>query len=368
MGGLPALIFCAALGQAGNDTRAEPSVEVRPLSTNLRCWRGVSERTEKLEQPGFIFETDHLGTEGEEAGRFQTEGAQLVVLRGVRAAKEEGLSLSRRENRLVLRLYKGSVLVQSHESDVDVEVETQHGRVTGKEVYFLVTVADDATQISVIDGKVTFSNTLGSVDVEDGMSSRASKGQQPTVAREDDSAKGAAGEPENLIPNPGFEQGLPPWSARAEPRSGKLTLRLDRDVRRRGGSSLRVSLENTGALSRLVPMRRVKKVLKPGTRYLFRLYYRVEDFKRNQGNGQLAVVIWTGELKQDPGEMLPDVFNDRWDTVEGRWARYDCVFKATGPDIAFVVLLPEDPDATSGTVWLDDFLLMEIPAMNRKQP
>src|SRR5688572_12840289 len=119
------LLFVLLIALQDPPTTEGPApVALQPVSGAIAVWRASGERTELLDKAGRVWPADRLGTASGEPGRFSTEGPLLVHLRNIRAASGKGLSIERKADRLALRLYRGTAIVESFESEI--ELETPH--------------------------------------------------------------------------------------------------------------------------------------------------------------------------------------------------------------------------------------------------
>jgi carbohydrate binding protein with CBM4/9 domain len=346
----------ALLGARPQQTTTAPE-EVIPLQAAagaLHVWRAAADKVEPLEKSGRVSAMDRVGTLNGDAARFTVEGPLTVLLRGIRVGKGAGLALERKAGKLVLKLYKGTVVVESYESEI--EVETPFGKVAGKQVYFVATVDEKSAKVVALEGKVTFSNDLGSVTVGEGLSSEADKGKAPSPPRlhgpgEADFAHAHEAEG-NLIRNPGFEEKLQDWLI------DFLPAQEDAKIVHGGVRSLRVSLKDTAANQPILPAKSVKGKLKPGSSYLFRFYVRTEKFARDGKPADFKL----GIDRTGKGVANDSKYHFEFPGSEGSWAARRVTFEATGPDLWFAFYTATAGGPYAGTLWFDDFYLAEIPA------
>ncbi len=138
-----ALIAGAALAQ--DQTVAESHPLVHPLAGKVSVWRAVGDRIEPMEKPARVAPADRLGTLTGTPAQFSAEGALLVLLKGIRVSREKGLALERKADRLTLKVYEGTVVVESCEATI--ELETPHGRISGRQVYIIASVDEKSTRV-----------------------------------------------------------------------------------------------------------------------------------------------------------------------------------------------------------------------------
>src|SRR5262245_2478562 len=209
-------LFAACLGVQGTTASApEPAVPVEPQEGELRLWRFKADKAERVSGPVRVAPQDHLGSAAGTPARISVDGGLFATIKGVEAGAEEGLSVSRTDKKITLRLFRGKLVVDS--VDVEVAVVTPHAKVEGKSVYFLVDASKESSRIVPIDGKLKLYPDLGGP-------LEAGPGETVTVAKGKEPVRGKSGNPEaevlwttsletgkNLIKNPGFERGLEDW-------------------------------------------------------------------------------------------------------------------------------------------------------------
>lgn len=337
------------------DTTAAPAefIPVQIVSGNLQAWRAAGDKVEPIEKSGRVTPADRLGTLNGDPARFSTEGSLVVQLRGIKVSSGKGLALERRGGTLAMKLYKGTLVVESYESEI--ELETPFGKVQGKEVYFLATVDEKSTKVVALEGKVTFTNDLGSVTLGEGTSSGAEAGKSPTTPKASSAAEvetARALEERNLISNPGFENRLQDW------KPDYIKFFDDTKVFHSGRSSGKAVAEGYPSNQPLVPARTLTGVLKPGTRYLFRFYTRSEGFNASGKPGEFKLVLdRSGQNKgRDTSThyLIP--------SSDGAWTVHRFMFEATTPDLWFAMYCGDQKAPYNGVVWVDDFFLGEFPA------
>jgi hypothetical protein len=348
-------LLLAVLGCIQDPTTVEgpPPVSVLPASGTLAVWRAVGDRTELLDKASKVWPADRLGTPGGEPARFTTEGPLLVHLKNIRAAAGKGLSIERKADRLALRLFKGTAIVESFESEI--ELETPFGKAAGRQVCFVATVDEGSAKVIAIEGRIRFSNDLGSVTLSEGQSTTIEKGKAPDAPK---TASHAEPEPAaNLLRNPGFEEKFDDWPIVFEP------VAEDLKVYRSGRRSLRCSPKDWAASNPLIPPKAVKGVLKPGSRYLFRFFLRSEGWVRDGKPALIKIVVDA----QSKGAMAPPHHHVEVPVSEGAWSARRVFFEALGPDATFHIHAATEAGLYSGTLWFDDFALVEFPAAPKKE-
>lgn len=345
-GRLEIICLCLLL----QDTQPDDGPVVKPMSGKVSVWRKTGDKIETVEKEARVSPDDRLGTPNGEVAKFSTEGSLVVLMKGIKVGPDRGMSLTRSGKKLVVQVVRGSVVLESYESEI--EVVTPHGKAGGKSVYFIATVEEDKTTVVALEGKVTFSNDLGEVTVDEGESSTAGKGKapqkpRPTVASETEWVRDEG----NLIPNPGFEDGLDGWEFRDPP------LREDAKVARGGRKSARATLNRDSQSIPVLGARTVKGVLKPGTKYLFRFYVRTEGYARD---GK-PVPLKLGIDRTGKASWADTKFHFEFEPSESDWAARRFTFEATTADLSFEVFSATERGLYTGTIWFDDFYLAEFP-------
>lgn len=341
------------------DTTTAPaeSIPIQVAGGTLSAWRQASDRIEAIDKAGKVAPADRLGTLSGEPARFSTEGAIVVQLRGIRVSSGKGLAVERRGGKLALKLYKGTIVVESYESEI--ELETPSGKIAGKEVHFVATVDEKSTKVVALEGKVTFTNDLGTVTVGEGSSSEADTGKPPGAPKPSsprDVEAVRAAEEGNLVRNPGFENRLEDW------KPDYLPIIDDTAVFHSGRRSMKVTFKDYPPNQPIFPPKLVKGALKPGSRYLLRFYVRTENFVAAGKPAEIKFVIdRTGTGKGSESQhhyLLP--------ASEGAWSVHRFMVEATTPDLWFSAYCGNPPGNYSGTVWYDDFYLAEFPGTPAK--
>src|SRR5207248_2405879 len=151
------------------------------------------------------------------------------------------------------------------------------------------------------------------VTIVEGQSSQAEKGKAPSKPKpagraESEVARTLEAE-SNLIPNPGFEDGLTGWKSNYPP------ILEDIQVVHGGKRSCKCPVKTEGQSEPVLPARTVKGVLKPGARYLVRFYVRTEAFLCNGKPGTLKFAF-------DPGRALDadTAVHTPFEASEGAWS------------------------------------------------
>jgi hypothetical protein len=344
------------------DTTTAPAefIPVQVVSGSLQAWRSVGDRVEPIDKVGRVTPADRLGTLTGDPARFSTEGSLVVQLRGIRVSSGKGLAVERRGGTLALKLYKGTLVVESYESEI--EVETPFGKVQGKEVYFLATVDEKSTKVVALEGKVSFTNSLGSVTLGEGSSADAEAGKAPApraAGASDVEAARALEEQRNLISNPGFENRLQDWKP---PEWMAKTFTEDPKIAHSGHSSARVTIENFPPNQPLIPPHTLKGVLKPGTKYLFRFYVRTEGFNAAGKPGEFKLVLDRTGLNKGSDTSTHYLVP----SSDGSWSVHRFMFEATTPDLWFSMYCGDLKGPYNGLLWLDDFFLGDFPSSPAK--
>jgi hypothetical protein len=356
LGLLAAAVFLSGWTQ---ESKTEASrTTVAPLGGDLRVWRSATRKVEKLPAPAAVAAEDHIGAANKGVARLGVGSEVILTLKGVDAGPEEGLSILAGERAVQLRLYRGRVLVESF--NVQIAVDTPAGRVEGKSVALMVEATEEGTRIIPIDGPLKVTNSLGALDAGPGETVAMKTGAAPTkkhsgAADADLSwASEVEGSP-NLIPNPGFEDGLKSWMAVTV--NGKAFARIDHNVVHSGGSSVRIDLQNEPLVDLKVDsgfdsgncLLYQSGTLAPG-KYLLRLWVRTENYTVKSKDAGPAVSLGTRPL------VCP--------SAAGQWR---CVrfIVDIAPQEYTRLRFPVNPEGSkdvvlSGTIWVDDLSLISI--------
>lgn len=326
---------------------------VRPVYETLAVWKAATGKVEAV-GPGLrVTPGDRLGAPGGAYACFAVEGDNLISLRGVVAAEDKGLSLERHGAKLVAKLFDGKLLVESFQSEI--QVETAHGRIEAKTAAFLVEVSGGKTRVVALDGTLTFSNTLGSVKVEAGKESVAESESAPTAPApaKPGADKDLTGPPpaRNVIRNPGFEEGLKFWNPRSDSKTPCTS--LDEEIAYTGRRSVHLDVSNRvfgpGRKSSHWLGFSQALELKPGHRYLLRVYVRTDA---RAGKGVPLVTIGGVE---SPSIFRPAPLSD------GTWQLVRGIVRANKADGAISIEADISSESYDFQIRADDFALVELP-------
>jgi hypothetical protein len=373
------LLYRPAESSPGQETTVSDQVaEINPLSGEILVLRAQSRKAEKVTQVAKVTPQDRVGTAGGSPGRISIDAACMVTLKGVTATEGEGLSVDRVGKTLTVRLHHGRILVETFA--VEMALETPQGRVEGKSLYFLAEVGRESTRIVAIDGELKVSNDLGKMDVGSGETVSLRNGAGPAKGPPADPDKDLAGaaaleEPFNLFKNPGFELDLKEWFSLRY--ANKALAGIDDTMAHGGRKSVRIQLPNISLTPPAVPADAYgngnaalcalldSRGLKPGARYLLRMWIRTENYAVD-GKPVPFSFLSRGLVlpEQPPGDGSSLC---RCPLAEKKWtcARFVLVARPRSEKEPFVLNLPDgapDRGLFSGTVWLDDFFLAQIPA------
>lgn len=337
-----------ALAQDTKQTEQE-GIPILPLHGKIHIY---TSRLEPVEKETLVGQNDRIGTATGDAARFSTEGGLVVGMKGIKVAQGTGLGLSRNGGRLVLQLFEGNLVVESYESEI--EVKTPHGRVEGKQVYFVVQVTEKATRVIAFEGKLTFTHDLGgTTTVDEGAAMDLTK-KTGTKVESPDLDWVSAAEGPNLIKNPGFEEGMRDWNSRYPP------LAEDTKIVHSGKRSYKHVLQSVNPNSPLFPPQEIKGPLRAGSKYMLRFFIRTEKFMCDDKPAQFKLMI---DLTGVAREKWPDTKHHyQFSGSDGAWTSRKVIFEAAGTDVAFGMDTGRAKGKYSGTVWFDDFALREVPA------
>jgi hypothetical protein len=339
-------------------TKTEDLPVVRPLSGKVSVWRASPDKIEAVEKEIRVAAADRLGTLNGDVAKIATEGSLVVLMKGIKVAGGKGLSIERKGDKILLKVHKGSLAIEAYESTI--EVDTPNGKAEGKEVYFLVTADENETKVVALDGKVTFSNDLGSVTLGEGQSSVGEKGKAPTKPRtasatEFEWVRPAEAE-SNLIKNAGFEDGLDGWNAEFP------VIKEEHKIVHSGQKSCRFNVKVEGQSEPVMPTKTLKGVLKKDARYLLRYYLRTESFARDGKPAGLKI----GIDRNGRGTWEDTTHHFVFAASEGEWAARRFPFVATGADVSIGLFTSTDRGRYTGTIFFDDFYLGEFPSIPSK--
>ena len=332
------MIAVALLLVLAQDTQPQTPVEILPLSGDVQVWRHKTKKPEKAAGKVTVQPEDRIGTGTGVVSRISIDADVVLILKGVEANDNAGLSAAHVGKKLRLKLYKGSAVVESVEAEVSVE--TPHGKVEGKTVYFLLEVQPDKSRIVAVDGTLAFTTTLGRLTLEGGESVTAD-GKKPPVKgtmTDADRVSTTSGEPAvNLIQNPGFEENLSEWI-------GPLAAVDDKALS--GKKCARVDVPNPPP-GKYILWQGHYGILTAGTRYLFRAWVRADK----EGTVTLAF-NWSVKDQAFKGEA-----RRTFPVTPGAWkcVRFFVTPQADGYEL---VVLP----GAAGTLRFDDFFLSPLPA------
>lgn len=361
MRGWAAVVLVGVLSQ-DQATQTQTPVEVQPLSGEFLVWRHRTKKPEKTAAKTVVLPEDRIGTATGVVSRVSI-GDVVLILRGVDAAGNAGLSAQYAGKKLLLKLHKGSAVVESLEAEVSVE--TPHGKVEGKTVYFLLEVLHEKTRVVAIDGPLAYTTTLGGLTLEAGESATGDSKKPPTksgetVADKDMSWASPAESKVNLVQNPGFEDGLDEWLGMEH--QGRTLLSVDEKTLRSGKKAARISLPN------LVPGKDTGNrtwllfeghygVLTAGTRYLFRAWVRSENYTCDGKEGTLTLALqWSLKEQAFKGEFRKTV-----PVVPGAWKCVRFFVTAQADGFELYVFPGTEGKPVNGTLWFDDFFLAPLP-------
>lgn len=346
------LILCL-LAQDTAITPAE-SIPVQVVAGNLQVWRSAADKVEPIEKAGKVTPADRLGTSGGEAARFSTEGGIVVQLRGIKVSSGKGLAVERRGGTLALKLYKGTIIVESYESEI--EVETPFGRISGKEVYFLATVDEKSARVVALEGKITFTNDMGAITLGEGTTAEAGAGKAPgPKASSGADLDIARAEERNMIVNGGFENRLEEW------KKDYMPFFDDAKVAHTGRASGRYSFGGDRDNQPILPQR-VIKGLTPGRRYLYRFYVRTENFQAAGKPAEFKMAFNTGGKNDNRATSREQLCP----ASEGAWTVHRFMFEATSPELWIAMFAGDAKGPYTGQIWFDDFYLAEFPSAPSK--
>lgn len=352
--GLVPTLLAALLLSAQDDTQTSNAPEIEPSIGDLRVWRARSKQIEKVMAKVRVEPADRIGSTGGAVARLSLMSQVLITLRGVQAAADQGLAVEGIKPKFQLKLYRGSILVECVEAEV--EVASPHGRVSGRAVSFLLEVTPQATRVVAVDGEITFTSSLGTVQLEPGQTTLARQTQGPenkapaNLERELSWVAAAEG-PLNLVPNPGFEQALSGWTT--DPYQGRPMPKADDTVRHTGKASARIDIPAGHTALPRCPLRTDLR-LTPGIRYFLRVYIRLENYTIDGREGEVKVHAWFATDKS------PRNFESNAVRGQGRWLCARIIF--TAPDAVFGLGVPRFEEARkyTGTVWIDDVYLAPL--------
>jgi hypothetical protein len=348
-----ALVWAGALWMGAQDpgTTSEELPTIRAVQGDLHVWSSSKDKLLPVAEALRVTPLDRIGTRKDKYAMLATQDGSLIGLSDVEVGREKGLALERTKDKLVIKLYKGKVAVETFQTGL--RVETPNGVVEGGRACCVVQVDGKKTKVQAVDEPLNFVNSLGTVKLEPGQESTAEKGTKPSDPKPADVEKATsettvATASLNLIKNPGFEEGLKDWNV--ERIDGKEVVTLDSSVSHSGRQSARLEISkrifgtsDPGWLGFKQNLRLV-----PGKRYLYRVYARLESRE--------------GSVK--PFFTVTGASGPRWmlDPSEKGWQRIGGIHTATDSDGGWRASVEANggPGRFDAVLWVDDFLLLEL--------
>jgi hypothetical protein len=339
--------------EAQEDTTAEALPAVRPISGDLHVWRHAQDKLEPIKESMGVAPADRLGTRKDKYATLVTDDGTLISLSSVEVGHERGLALERTKGQLLIKIYRGKVVLDSVQTTV--RVETPNGAVEGARSCFVVKVDGEKTDVRVVEGPVTFTHPLGTIKIGDGQESSAGRTTRPSDPKPAEPEKAASDLlPHdgvlNLIKNPGFEDGLKNWSV--ETFEGRERVSLETALSHGGSRSVRLEISNrvygTGRPEGWLGFKQ-NLGLTPGKHYLFRAYVRLDARE--------------GVVK--PFFSISGSGGPKWtvDPAEKGWRRVGGIYvpapnDKSGPRVSIEATV--ESDRYDAVLWADDFLLLEV--------
>jgi len=347
-----ALVWAGAalLGAQDPGTTSEELPLVRAVQGELQLWSSAKDKFALVTEPVRVAPNDRLGTRKDKLATLATQDGSLISLSEVEVGRDKGLALERTKDKLVLKLFKGRVAVETFQTGL--RVETPNGVVEGGPSCFVVQVDGKKTKIIVDIGSLTLVNSLGSVKVQAGQESTAEKAAKPSEPKPVD-AERAVGEMSaataslNLVKNSGFEDGLKDWAV--EQVGSKEPITVDNGSAHSGRQCARLEISSQIYGHSPNSWLGLKQGLHlvPGKRYLVRAYARLEC---REGSVKPFLTI---ETQNGPRWMV--------DPSEKSWQRLGGIYV---PDRDQVLRIAAEAAITSeryeAVLWLDDFLILEL--------
>jgi hypothetical protein len=347
-----ALVWAGALliGAQDPGTTSEELPSIRAVQGDLHVWNAGKDKLAPVTEPVRVTPLDRIGTRKDKHAMLATQDGSLVSLSDVEVGREKGLALERTKDKLVIKLYKGKVAVETFQTGL--RVETPNGVVEGGKACCVVQVDGKKTRVFAVDEPLNFVNSLGTVKLEPGQESTAEKAAKPSDPKPADADKGAsemmaAMASVNLIKNPGFEEGLKDWAV--DQVDGKDAVTLESGLSHSGRQCARVEVSNRIFGNKTPDWLGIKQGLHlaPGKRYLFRAYARQETRE-----GTVRPLFTIGSTK-----------GPRWtaEPVEKSWLRFGGVFTSDA-ELTYRISIEANTQSARYDVvfWVDDFLLMEL--------
>jgi hypothetical protein len=333
-------------------TQTESLPAVRPMQGDLLLWKASDGKAGPVARETRVAPADRLGTKDGDYAALSSEGGTVVALKGLRTGPDRGLGVERREKKLVFRVFEGKVAVQTFEQGV--RIETPQGEITASNSYFLVEVEKDKTRVVTVDGAPTFTNSLGSVVIPAGRETVAESGKKASPPKATDAGKATEEftrheQATNLVRNAGFEDGLKFWDATYFFWQGKKQTELDATLPHSGRSCIRCDFSNKIQGQKPTPGRFAQQGIPviAGRTYLFRVYLRSE-----MREGQITPRISLYNVEPPESWTV---------SCEKPWKLLTAVVTAKENVLGLTVEALFESDRYDGSLWVDDFLLTELP-------
>ena len=340
----------ALVGAQDPGTTSEELPAIHAVQGDLYLWSSAKDKLALVTEAVRVAPNDRLGTRKDRLAVLATHDGSLISLSDVDVGREKGLALERTKDKLVLKLFKGKIALETFQTGI--RVETPNGVVEGGPSCCVVQVDGKKTRIFVESGALTLVNTLGSVKVEAGQESTAERTTKPSEPKPTDLEKAtsetnAATGSLNLIKNSGFEEGLKDWSV--EKTNGKDAVTLENGLAHSGRQCARLEISSRIFGPRLDGWLGFKQNLRlvPGKQYLVRAYARLEC-REGSVNPFISIAAQTGP------RWTVDPSNKTWQRLGGVYVPdVDKGFRIS----AEAIVSSERYDAT---LWLDDVLVLEL--------
>jgi len=357
--------WAVALALLQDPTTPEEQPKIRHLAGELSIWRAATSRVDAVakERDAYVAKDDRIGTPRGTPAKFLAADALLVLLDRVTAAKDRGLGVERtKEGTVLLKMYRGNLVVESVESKFAV-VSDEHGTVTpgGSRSYFIATVDDTSMKVVALEGQLKFTTSLGTtVLVEEGQTLRVDRGAKeapkPTVTRPEDARVPSLGEAVNLVFNPDFSAGLKDWFLQ-DLLPSTVSVTVDKDRARSAPASARATMKST-AQNDPIFAQKIVKGLTAGTRYTVRFYVSAERWVDERGE---PAVIKVGVDRSGAATFHDTKHHYEFSVMEGRWVSRRIDFEATGSSVRIAFFAPTREGRYSGSLWFDDFCVVAGP-------
>jgi hypothetical protein len=347
-----ALLWATASLAGAQDpgTTSEELPAIHAVQGDLHLWSSAKDKLAPVTEAVRVAPNDRLGTRKDKLAVLATQDGSLISLSDVEVGREKGLALERTKDKLVLKLFKGKIALETFQTGL--RVETPNAVVEGGPSCCVVQVDGKKTRIFVENGALTLVNTLGSVKVAAGQESTAEKTTKPSEPKPADLEKAtsetaAATGSLTLVKNPGFEEGLKDWYV--EQINGRDAVTLENGLAHSGRQCARLEISSRIFGPRLAGWLGFKQNLRlvPGKRYLVRAYARLECRE-----GSVNPFISIAAQKGPQWTVDPSVKS---------WQRLGGVYV---PEIDNGSRISAEAIASSerydATLWLDDFLVLEL--------